>query len=104
MGRLSTTSVELAVDDGKQKMRARADQLAALGFSVEQKTDAAISGSEKQVVKLRNVVGLLRGSDPVLKDSYVIVSAHYDHIGVRLPAKATASTTARTMTAAARFR
>lgn len=31
--------------------------------------------------KVRNVIGLLRGSDPVLKDSYVIVSAHYDHIG-----------------------
>lgn len=36
-----------------------------------------------QPVKLRNVVGLLRGSDPVLKDSYVIVSAHYDHVGAR---------------------
>ena len=28
-----------------------------------------------------NVVGLLRGSDPVLRDEYVIVGAHYDHIG-----------------------
>lgn len=36
-----------------------------------------------QPVKLRNVVGLLRGSDPVLKDSYVIVSAHYDHVGTQ---------------------
>ncbi|WP_435011418.1 M28 family metallopeptidase [Tundrisphaera lichenicola] len=37
-------------------------------------------------VKLRNVVGLLRGSDPELKESYVMVTAHYDHIGVRGPA------------------
>jgi len=29
-----------------------------------------------------NVVGVLRGSDPVLKDTYVIISAHYDHVGV----------------------
>lgn len=29
-----------------------------------------------------NVVGILRGSDPVLKDTYVLVSAHYDHLGV----------------------
>lgn len=29
-----------------------------------------------------NVVGLLRGSDPVLRDEYVIVGAHYDHVGV----------------------
>ena len=32
-------------------------------------------------VKVRNVVGLLRGSDPVLKDTYVLVTAHYDHVG-----------------------
>ncbi|HEX8502491.1 MAG TPA: M28 family peptidase [Pyrinomonadaceae bacterium] len=33
--------------------------------------------------KVRNVAGILRGSDPALKDTYVVVSAHYDHIGVR---------------------
>src|SRR5262249_4824433 len=32
-------------------------------------------------VKVRNVVGLLRGSDPALKDTYVLVTAHYDHVG-----------------------
>lgn len=30
-----------------------------------------------------NVVGILRGSDPVLKDSVVLIDAHYDHLGVR---------------------
>jgi Zn-dependent M28 family amino/carboxypeptidase len=34
-------------------------------------------------VKVRNVVGILRGSDPVLKDSYILVTAHYDHLGVK---------------------
>jgi Peptidase family M28 len=34
-------------------------------------------------VRVRNVAGVLRGSDPNLKDTYVIVSAHYDHLGVR---------------------
>jgi hypothetical protein len=29
----------------------------------------------------RNVIGILRGSDPKLRDTYVVVSAHYDHIG-----------------------
>ena len=32
---------------------------------------------------LRNVVGVLRGSDPVLKDTYIFLTAHYDHIGVK---------------------
>lgn len=34
-------------------------------------------------VKVRNVIGVLRGSDPKLKDTYVIVSAHYDHLGIK---------------------
>ena len=34
-------------------------------------------------VRLRNVIGLLRGSDPELKDTYVLVTAHYDHLGAR---------------------
>lgn len=83
VGQVRGNIVDLAVDDGKQKMRAHADQLAAMGVNVEQQSDRANGDSEKPVVKLRNIVGLLRGSDPVLKESYVIVSAHYDHIGVR---------------------
>jgi Peptidase family M28 len=73
--------VELAVDGGQQRFRARAEQIAELGVKIEQRSDKAIGRSKKPVVKLRNVVGLLRGSDPALKESYVIVSAHYDHIG-----------------------
>ncbi len=40
----------------------------------------------RRPVKLRNVVGLLRGSDPALKDTCVMVTAHYDHLGVHGPA------------------
>jgi hypothetical protein len=29
----------------------------------------------------RNILGLLPGSDPVLKKEYVIICAHYDHVG-----------------------
>lgn len=34
-------------------------------------------------VKVRNVAGILRGSDPDLKDSYILVTAHYDHVGLK---------------------
>jgi Zn-dependent M28 family amino/carboxypeptidase len=37
-------------------------------------------------IKLYNVVGLLRGSDPALKETCLIVTAHYDHLGNRGPA------------------
>jgi Zn-dependent M28 family amino/carboxypeptidase len=30
-----------------------------------------------------NVVGLLPGTDPVLKDEYVVVTAHLDHVGIQ---------------------
>lgn len=29
-----------------------------------------------------NVIGLIRGTDPVLADEYVILSAHFDHVGI----------------------
>ena len=32
-----------------------------------------------------NVVGKLEGSDPKLKDEYVIYTAHWDHLGIGLP-------------------
>jgi hypothetical protein len=44
------------------------------------KTPAAAASAP---VKVRNVVGILRGVDPVLKDSYILVTAHYDHLGVK---------------------
>jgi hypothetical protein len=32
---------------------------------------------------VKNVIGLLPGTDPKLKDTYVLVTAHYDHLGQR---------------------
>lgn len=34
-------------------------------------------------VPVRNVIGVIRGSDPVLKDTYMFVTAHYDHLATR---------------------
>ncbi len=36
----------------------------------------------------KNVVGIIEGTDPVLKKEYVVLSAHYDHIGVKKSAGA----------------
>ena len=30
----------------------------------------------------QNVIGILKGSDPLQNDSYLIISAHYDHLGI----------------------
>ncbi len=32
-----------------------------------------------------NVLGVIRGSDPVLKNQYVLVDGHYDHLGIGRP-------------------
>ncbi|MHB1168809.1 MAG: M28 family metallopeptidase [Longimicrobiales bacterium] len=32
-----------------------------------------------------NVVAILPGSDPVLRDTYIVLSAHFDHVGVGTP-------------------
>ncbi|MGH9559771.1 MAG: M28 family peptidase [Bryobacteraceae bacterium] len=34
-------------------------------------------------VKVHNVAAILRGSDPALRNTYVMLTAHYDHLGMR---------------------
>lgn len=41
--------------------------------------------SEIKKVESENIVGLLPSSDPKLKDEYVVLSAHLDHIGITPP-------------------
>ena len=51
-----------------------------LGIEVtlSQKTD-------HEQVTSPNVIGIIQGSDPVLKDEYVVFSAHLDHVGIGQP-------------------
>jgi Zn-dependent M28 family amino/carboxypeptidase len=43
--------------------------------------------SEVKRVQAPNVVGMLPGRDPKLRDEYVVYSAHWDHLGVGAPDK-----------------
>lgn len=47
------------------------------------KFEQPIPGREPGEITGRNVGAILRGSDPKLRDQWVIVSAHFDHLGVR---------------------
>jgi hypothetical protein len=47
----------------------------------------AKAGVEHSDVVSQNVVGLLRGDDPVLKNEYVVFTAHLDHVGIGKPIK-----------------
>lgn len=44
--------------------------------------DATVPGPVAQPVKLKNVIAKLPGSDPALSDSYILLTAHYDHLGI----------------------
>jgi Zn-dependent M28 family amino/carboxypeptidase len=69
-----------------------AERFAALGL-VQAQTDAGwfqvaklpiTMGNPplKRIYKAPNVIGVLPGSDPVLKNEYVVLSAHLDHVGM----------------------
>ena len=45
----------------------------------------ATVGVASEEIESPNVVGLLPGTDPVLKDEYVVLSAHLDHVGIGEP-------------------
>ncbi len=41
------------------------------------------SGLEKNTMASNNVVGVVRGRDPAKRDEYLVLTAHYDHVGVK---------------------
>lgn len=55
-------------------------QIADLAGYLKEEPNKHTAQTDHQV-QCKNVIGILRGSDPVLRDTYIIVSAHYDHIG-----------------------
>jgi hypothetical protein len=55
-------------------------------FPLNKRITATVVGEHSEV-ESPNVVARLEGSDPALKNEYVIVSAHLDHLGVGAPIK-----------------
>jgi Peptidase family M28 len=53
-------------------------------FALPVSIRASVSISKKPI-ESKNVVGLRPGEDPQLKDEYVVISAHLDHLGVGKP-------------------
>ena len=41
--------------------------------------------NRSEMIPTQNVVAIWEGSDPVLKDEYVAIGAHYDHVGICRP-------------------
>ena len=65
------------LDDLRQKAESREFTPVALGVRASLETENTVQQKESA-----NVLGLLEGSDPKLRDEVVVVTAHFDHLGV----------------------
>lgn len=63
------------VEDMKNQLRGEALTAATL----------EVSGKSNRSVEGKNVVAWIEGTDPKLKNEYILLSAHYDHVGVGTP-------------------
>ncbi|MEE8439599.1 MAG: M28 family peptidase [Micropepsaceae bacterium] len=58
------------------------EDLMPRSFDFEGSTASLATEVIRSTSMVRNVVGALEGSDPVLKNEWVVVGAHYDHLGL----------------------
>ena len=49
------------------------------------KATLAIEGKVNRKIDGKNVLAMIEGTDPQLKNEYILLSAHYDHVGVGSP-------------------
>jgi Zn-dependent M28 family amino/carboxypeptidase len=59
-----------------------ATPLPTFAFNADKKADVSVTTSQEKAMT-QNVVAIWEGSDPVLKNEYVAIGAHYDHDGIR---------------------
>ncbi len=71
---ISLTAMQVALDEGARP--------ASFGSLAARASLSYARRDVPEVVPARNVVGVLPGSDPVLKDEWIVVGAHHDHVGM----------------------
>lgn len=52
-----------------------------IGFSVPTKISAT-TDLKRIEVATQNIIAVIEGSDPILKNEYIVIGAHYDHLGM----------------------
>ncbi|GAB3266835.1 M20/M25/M40 family metallo-hydrolase [Larkinella harenae] len=68
------TLLHLWVDNGKNQLASLKEGSKTVGVQT--------SGRVQRIIESVNVAGVVEGSDPKLKNEYVLLSAHFDHVGV----------------------
>ncbi|MDQ5846523.1 MAG: M20/M25/M40 family metallo-hydrolase [Acidobacteriota bacterium] len=74
--RISATALFNAVNSGESPPPFALNTGKQLTMTISRKTDG---------VATQNVVAVFEGSDPILKNEYVALGAHYDHVGIGAP-------------------
>jgi Peptidase family M28 len=64
---------QLNIDDGK----------APFSMELENKAEIVVNAHYEKQAKTMNIVGMIEGSDAVLKEEYVVIGAHIDHVGTQ---------------------
>jgi hypothetical protein len=49
------------------------------------RTELSVSDKTTEMITSKNVIGMVEGTDPTLKNEFIIYSAHYDHVGIGTP-------------------
>lgn len=82
---LGRDQVGLDAEDGSSLthiyMNRVQDDLANL-TKKKQTASLEISGNDIEKFSSKNVIGFVEGTDPELKNEFVVYSAHYDHVGI----------------------
>ena len=69
-----------AGQDFNEILKALENQETPVGYKMNLQMAISLESKQERIFS-SNVVGILEGSDPVLKNEYVVYSAHLDHIG-----------------------
>jgi hypothetical protein len=51
-------------------------------FEMRRNGFGAASGAQEKTTMAKNVLGWIQGTDPKLMDQFIVLSAHYDHLGI----------------------
>ncbi len=79
------TAVEETTQTGYVWVKDEGGTIASSMASGKHKADLQVEPTKTQFVTSQNVIGVVEGTDPVLKKEYIIYSAHYDHVGIGSP-------------------
>ncbi|MFA6334201.1 MAG: TonB family protein [Bacteroidales bacterium] len=79
MGRSAGSKGESIASDYIYKILKEADIVNLYDRSGQ---DFSFVGAKGDTIKSKNVVAVIEGYDPVLKNEFILIGAHYDHLGI----------------------